>query len=62
MAFLDVNIWLSAAVIGVVAFGLSVFGGLAGRRLGTLFQTRATIAGGLVLIGIGVKILIEHLS
>ena len=61
MAFMNVKILFSACVIGVVAFVLSVVGGLAGRRLGCLFQKRAELVGGLVLIGIGVKILIEHL-
>ena len=56
-----VNMLLSAAVIGVVAFALSVAGGLLGKRLGGLFQKRAELVGGLVLIGIGVKILLEHL-
>ena len=62
MAFMRVDILFSAAVIGVVAFALSVVGGLVGRRLGCLFQRRAELVGGLVLIAIGVKILIEHLS
>lgn len=61
MAFMPVDILLSAAIIGVVAFCLSVVGGLAGRRLGSLFQQRAELVGGLVLIAIGAKILIEHL-
>ena len=62
MAFMkNVNIFSSALVIGVVAFGLAVVGGLAGRRLGGLFQKRAELVGGLVLIGIGLKILLEHL-
>ena len=61
MAFMDVPVLLSAAVIGVVAFVLSMLGGLLGRKLGQLFQRRATLLGGLVLVGIGVKILIEHL-
>ena len=60
MAFMKVDILVSALVIGVVAFGLSVVGGLAGRRLGALFQRRAELVGGLVLVGIGVKILVEH--
>lgn len=60
MAFMKVDVWFSALVIGVVAFVLSVVGGLAGRRLGALFQRRAELVGGLVLIGIGVKILVEH--
>lgn len=62
LAFQPVNILLSAGVIGVVAFALAMLGGLLGRRLGELFQRRATILGGLVLIGIGLKILFEHLA
>ena len=62
MAFMPVNILLSAVVIGAVAFCLSVVGGMAGRKLGALFQRWAQLAGGLVLIGIGVKILVEHLT
>ena len=62
MAFMkDVNILLSAAVIGAVAFLMAMLGGLLGRRLGQLFQKRATLLGGAVLILIGVKILGEHL-
>ncbi len=62
MAFMEVDILLSAGVIGAVAFGLSLVGGLLGKRLGRLFQRWAQVAGGLVLIGIGVRILVEHLS
>ena len=57
---MNVPVLLSAVVIGVVAFVLSVVGGLAGRRLGALFQRRAELVGGLVLVGIGIKILVEH--
>ena len=62
LAFVEVNILLAAAVIGIVAFLLAMTGGLLGRRLGELFQRRATLLGGLVLVFIGVKILAEHLS
>lgn len=57
----SVNILLSAAAIGVVAFLMAMLGGLLGRKLGQLFQRRATLLGGLVLVGIGLKILAEHL-
>ena len=60
MAFMKVDILVSALVIGVVAFGLSVVGGLVGKRLGALFQRRAELVGGLVLVGIGINILAEH--
>lgn len=62
MAFMDVNILLASVVIGVVAFVLAMLGGLLGRRLGELFQRRATLLGGAVLVCIGVKILVQHLS
>lgn len=61
MAFLDVDILLSAGVIGAVAFALSTAGALLGRRLGCLFQRRAEIAGGLALIAIGIKLMVEFL-
>ncbi len=63
MAFMtDINIFLSAAIIGAVAFVLAMLGGLLGHRLGQLFQQRATLLGGVVLVGIGLKILAEHLG
>ncbi len=58
-AFMDVAILLSSAIIGIVAFVLSVIGGMLGGRLSGVFQKRAELIGGLVLIGIGLKILIE---
>lgn len=61
MAFMTVDILTSAAIIGAVAFCLSVVGGLMGKRLGGLFQKRAERLGGVVLVGIGLKILLEHL-
>ena len=63
MAFMpEINVWLACAVIGLVAFALSAAGGLLGKKLGCLFQKRAELVGGLVLILLGVKILVEHLS
>ena len=59
---MEVDILAAAGVIGAVAFCLSVLGGLLGRRLGCLFQRRAELAGGIVLILIGGRILIEHLT
>ena len=62
MAFMpDMNILLACTVIGLVAFALSAVGGILGKGLGCLFQKRAELVGGLVLIAIGTKILIEHL-
>lgn len=56
------DILLACTVIGLVAFALSVVGALLGKKLGCLFQKRAELVGGLVLILLGTKILAEHLS
>lgn len=52
---------LSCAIIGVTAFALSFLGAVVGRLLGQRFNTWAQAAGGLVLIGIGFKFLLERL-
>ena len=54
-------IWFPAAVIGGVAFTVCLLGFEFGRLVGALFEKWAGIIGGLVLIGIGTKILIERL-
>jgi putative Mn2+ efflux pump MntP len=51
----------ASGVIGVVAFVLSAIGVIIGNKVGNLFQKGAGWAGGIILIGIGVKILLEHL-
>ncbi len=60
-AFLGTSIIVPAIVIGVVAFLFSFAGFVLGCRIGHLFENRIEIAGGVILIGIGVKILIQHL-
>lgn len=52
---------VSCAIIGVTAFALSLFGAVLGRRLGQAFNTYAQVAGGLVLVAIGLKFLLERL-
>lgn len=59
-AFLNVDIWLAAVLIGLVTLAFSMLGGLAGFRLGEKIGSRATTLGGCVLIIIGAKILLEH--
>ncbi len=61
-AFLGTSIWFPSLVIGIVAAVLSAIGALFGCRLGHRFGVWAERAGGLVLIGIGVRILVEHLA
>ncbi len=60
-ALIGVEVWYPAVVIGVMAAALTLLGMQIGSRVGRRFGRRVEIAGGLVLIGIGVKILLEHL-
>lgn len=60
-AFLGVNIVWAVAIIGVTTFALSCVGVAIGNRFGSRYERGASIAGGTVLILIGLKILIEHL-
>ncbi len=60
-ALAGVNIWSSSVVIGVVTFTLSAIGVLIGKKVGSMFEKSAGILAGIILIGIGVKILIEHM-
>lgn len=60
-AFLGVSIWLAIAIIGVTTFVLSFAGVVIGNQFGSRFEKPATIAGGVVLILIGLKILLEGL-
>jgi putative Mn2+ efflux pump MntP len=61
-AFLQVSILPSVTLIGVTTLILSFIGVMIGNRFGTRFESKAEIAGGLVLIFIGAKILFEHLG
>lgn len=61
-AFLQVQIVPSVALIGVMTFALSLVGVAIGRRFGGWLMQRAQIAGGVVLVLIGLKILLEHLG
>ena len=61
-AFLDVAIAPSAALIGVTTFVLSLAGVAVGHQFGSRWEKPATIAGGIVLILIGVKVMLEGLG
>lgn len=58
----NVNIWAAVALIGIVTCLLSAFGVKAGSIFGNRFGAKAQIAGGVILILIGLKILLEHLG
>jgi putative Mn2+ efflux pump MntP len=59
-AFLKTSIVIPVIVIGGITFLLSFIGVFVGDKSGHLFESKAELVGGLVLIGIGTKILIEH--
>ncbi|WP_330382540.1 manganese efflux pump MntP [Anaerotignum neopropionicum] len=59
-AILEVDILQAGVIIGIVSFVISCIGAWAGKYLGEKLQTKAEIIGGIVLILIGAKILIEH--
>lgn len=60
-AMLGVTIWYPAAVIGLVACVMTLIGTRLGSRLGAHSGRRVEIVGGLVLIAIGIKIVVDHL-
>jgi len=62
LALLDVSIWWPAVVIGLVAGAFTTMGMQLGKRFGGLLGRRMEVVGGIVLIAIGVKILVEHLG
>ena len=61
-ACLDVSIKSSASLIGVITFVLSYIGVAVGNKFGSKYKKKAEFAGGVVLILIGIKILLEHLG
>ena len=61
-AFFEVNILLAISIIGMITFILSILGVIIGNKFGDKFQNRAELAGGIILIIIGLKILLEHLG
>ena len=61
-AFLSVKILPAAGTIGVTTFLLSIVGICIGRAFGARWKSRAELAGGVILILIGLKILLEHLG
>lgn len=60
-AFFEVSLLLSISIIGVITFIICVFGVKVGNVFGEKYKSKAEMAGGLILIFMGAKILIEHL-
>lgn len=61
-AFLKVQIVPAVSLIGLTTFVLSALGVFIGHKFGAKYKSKAELAGGIILILIGVKILLEHLG
>ena len=61
-AFLEVNLVPAVLIIGCTTFGLSVAGVAVGNFFGARYKKRAELTGGLILVLLGAKILLEHLG
>ncbi|MDO5111178.1 MAG: manganese efflux pump MntP family protein [Clostridia bacterium] len=61
-AFLNVSIGSSVCLIGATTFVLSFIGVLVGHKFGAKYKNKAELFGGVILVLIGVKILLEHLG
>jgi putative Mn2+ efflux pump MntP len=62
LSLLNISIITPSVIIGATTFLISFIGVFIGNRVGHFFEKKIEIAGGIILIAIGVKILIEHLS
>ena len=60
-AFYSVNIWITAFIIGAITFIISVLGVKIGNIFGTKYKRKAEMAGGAILILLGLKLLVEGL-
>ena len=60
-SMIKIPIFSAALIIGIITFLLSFSGVFLGEKFGHIFEKKAELVGGLVLIGIGFKILLEHL-
>ncbi len=61
-AFLNVNLLLAITIIGITTFIISLIGVKLGNKFGRKYESKAGIMGGIILILIGLKILLEHLK
>jgi manganese efflux pump family protein len=61
ISFLDISLALAVSIIGAVTFVLSYLGTVIGKKFGHFFESKIEAIGGLILIGLGLKILLQHL-
>jgi manganese efflux pump family protein len=60
-AFIKIPIVTPALIIGVITFGISLGGVFLGNKIGDRLGSKMEVLGGLILIGIGIKILLQHI-
>lgn len=58
---LYLEVWLACVIIAIITFGLCVFAVLVGKKTGDVFSDKATLMGGIILVIIALKMLIEGL-
>lgn len=61
-AFFDVNVIVAVSIIGVITFFISLLGVKVGNKFGDKYQNKAELMGGILLVLLGIKILVEHLN
>ena len=61
-AFLNANLILAVSLIGIITFVISVIGTKIGNRFGDKYERKAEMVGGIILIFLGIKILLEHIG
>lgn len=61
LSFLSVNIIQAISLIGIITFIICIIGVYIGNMFGNKYRTKSEIIGGIILIIIGIKILVEHL-
>jgi len=61
-AFLKTSITTPIAIIGTITFTLAFIGATIGDKLGKILSSKIEVLGGLILIAIGIKILLEHMA
>lgn len=62
LSLLTTSLAVAVTIIGITTFGLSYAGVAIGKRFGHFFESKIEIAGGIILIAIGLKIVVEHLT
>jgi len=61
-AFSSINVYLTVLIVGVVTFFAAMLGLLLGKNSAAIYGRKLEILGGIILIGIGIRILYEHIS